>query len=228
MRILTPRWLVLGTFLGLAPLHLPAGDPATLSGLDLPWPAVLENAARSCRVLGPAEFELVAPGKTDLFVSPEGDYRTDRSPRVLFRPEGPFILTTKITPEFRTKWDAGDLLLFNDATHFAKFCYEQDYQGTPRVVSVVCNGTADDCNSMAVPEGAVYFRIVGAVPGETFTFYTSPDGENWFSLRSFRLMRTEALRVGFSAQSPVGDGCVVRFSEIRVERRVPKDRWLGD
>ena len=188
----------------------------------------LENTATECRVTASNALELVAPAKTDLFVAPDGKYACDLSPRVVFQPEGPFLLTAKITPEFRTMWDAGMLLLYSDATHFAKFCYEMDYRGTPRVVSVVANGEGDDCNSAPVPEGSVYFRIAGSVPGDTFTFYTSSDGRTWYMLRSFRLTQTRNLRAGFSAQSPVGEGCRVRFSEISVERRAPKDFWSGE
>jgi len=193
-----------------------------------PWPVALENTAASCRVMAPNALELVAPAKTDLFVAPNGKGGRDLSPRVVFQPEGPFLLTAKIEPEFRTKWDAGVLLLYSDATHFAKFCYEMDYRGTPRVVSVVANGAGDDCNSMPVPEGIVYFRIAGSVPGETFTLYTSSDGRTWYMLRTFRLTQTRNLRAGLSAQSPVGEGCRVRFSEISVERRAPKDFWSGE
>lgn len=217
------HWPSVALLAALAPLQ--ADDSASLA---IPWPLRLENTAQSCRVPGPAELELTAPGKTDLFISPDGQYRIDLSPRLVFRPEGPFILSAKISPEFKAKWDAGVLVLFNDAEHFAKFCYERDYQGVPRIVSVVCNGTADDCNSMPVPEGSVYFRIVGASPGDTFEFYSSADGQAWFLLRNFRLAKTDKLRAGFSAQSPTGEGCTVRFSRIRLERRSPKDFWAGD
>ncbi len=200
------------------PLVLPAS----------PWPVALENPAAECRVTAPNVLELTAPAKTDLFVAPNGKGARDRSPRVVFQPDGPFLLTAKITPEFRTKWDAGVLLLYSDATHFAKFCYEMDYRGTPRVVSVVANGTGDDCNSMPVPEGSVYCRIAGSVPGDTFAFYTSTDGREWYLVRTFRLTQTTNLRAGFSAQSPEGEGCRVRFSEIAIERRAPKDFWSGE
>jgi regulation of enolase protein 1 (concanavalin A-like superfamily) len=197
--------------------------------LALPWPVTLENTATVCRVLGPTELELSAPAGVDLYISPDGKYRINKSPRLLFRPEGPFIFTAKIRPELKAMWDAGALMLFNDEEHFAKFCFELDPRGATRVVSVVCNGTADDCSALPVPvpDGAVYFRITGAVPGDTFSFYASVDGKTWYLMRSFRLMKTDALRLGFGAQSPSGTGCTAHFSEISLERRVPKDYWSG-
>ncbi len=57
------------------------------------------------------ELTLTAPANTDLFISPGAEFRVDKSPRVVFRPEGPFILTANVRSEFRTKWDAGVLLI---------------------------------------------------------------------------------------------------------------------
>ncbi|PTY07116.1 hypothetical protein DB347_07320 [Opitutaceae bacterium EW11] len=217
-----PQLLCLG-------LSLASGALAQdLSQLALPWKPSLENTATKCVVPSSTELILAAPPKTDLFISPGAEFRTDKSPRVVFRPEGPFILTAKVHPEFRGKWDAGVLLVYNDAEHFAKFCYERDFQGTPRIVSVVCNGTGDDCNSAPVPEGSVYFRVVGSSERDTFGFYASQDGHQWFPIRGFRLLKTDKLRIGLSAQSPDGDGCTVHFSQIDVQRRELKDYWKGD
>jgi regulation of enolase protein 1 (concanavalin A-like superfamily) len=197
--------------------------------LALPGDWFLENQAAAYRVLGPRDFELVAPANTDLFVAPDGNFARDLSPRLVTRPaKGPFVLTAKIRPGFGTRWDAGVLVLVNDAQHFMKFCFEQDYRGTNRVVSVVCNGVGDDCNSMAVPEDSVYFRIAGSVPGNVFTCYSSADGKTWFLIRSFRLEKADDLRIGFSAQSPAGKGCAVRFSEVSLESRAIADVWAGD
>lgn len=197
--------------------------------LALPGDWALENKAAAYQVLGPREFELAAPANTDLFIAPDGNFARDLSPRLVTRPaKGPFVLTAKIRPGFGTRWDAGVLVLVNDPQHFMKFCFEQDYRGTNRVVTVVCNGVGDDCNSMAVPEDAVYFRITGSVPGNTFACYSSADGKSWFLIRGFRLEKTDDLRIGFSAQSPVGSGCTVRFSEMSLEHRALADVWAGN
>ncbi len=90
----------------------------------------------------PNALELVAPAKTDLFVAPTGQGARDLSPRVVFQPEEPFLLTATTEPEFRPKWDAGVLLLDGDTTHFAKFCYEMDCLGTPRFVAGKCEHRA--------------------------------------------------------------------------------------
>lgn len=199
-----------------------------LTTLAMPWPAVLEHKVVACRVEDPATLVMSAPAGSNIFLSPDGGFHADNAPRVLFKPEGPFILTAKIQPEFREKWDGGVLLIYNDAEHYAKFCYEADYRNTPRIVSVVCNERGDDCNSAPVSGGAVYYRIAGSSAKESFAFYASADGRTWYLIRTFRLTRIDNLRVGFSAQSPAGAGCTVRFSEIKVERREVKDFWNGD
>jgi len=201
-----------------------------LPALAVPRKQLVENSATACRVQSPTEPLLAVPAQTDLFITPAGEFRVDRSPRVVFRPEGPFILTAKIRPEFRHRWDASVLVLYNDSESFAKFCFEHDFQGAPRVVSVVCDGTGDHCNSYLVPDGAIYFRIAGSSERNTFGFYVSSDGRQWFPIQGFRLPKTDNLQVGLSAQSPydAGDGCAMHFFDIDVQRREVKDFWKGD
>ena len=208
------------------PISWAEAQPIRISAI--PYSMSLENPGTASAPGGSDRLDLTSSPKSDLFVSPDGRYSTDKSPRLLFRPVGAFILTARIRPEFRTKWDAGVLLVFNDPTHFAKFCYEQDYRGSPRIVSVVCNDTADDCNSEPVPAGEIFFRVIGSSGSDTFTFYTSPDGKSWFPIRSFRLQKADNVRLGFSSQSPEGPGCTVHFTAIALEARAPRDFWLGD
>ncbi len=206
----------------------PVVAPACFHLDKIPFALSLENEALSVSMDGPQSLTLEAPPRTDLFIASDGANPTDHSPRLMFRPNSQFILTAKIRPTFRAKWDAGALLIYNDSSHFAKFCYEMDYRGDSRIVSVVCNGTADDCNSMAVPGGSAYLRAVGNVTRDVATFYFSENGKSWFLIRTFRLHRAQNLRIGFCAQSPAGEGCLVRFEEIDCQFRAPADYWAGD
>ncbi|HJV77709.1 MAG TPA: DUF1349 domain-containing protein [Paludibacter sp.] len=169
---------------------------------------------------------MVAPANTDLFVMP--GFSINKSPRLVFKPDSDFILTAKITPDFKSKWDAGVLMLYNDSTHFAKFCFEEDFKGQPRVVSVVCNDISDDCNSMAITAKWIYYRITGSTKSNTFCIYYSENGKSWFPIRGFKLDKTDNLRIGFSAQSPSGKGCSVDFEEIYLQERKLKDFWVGE
>jgi regulation of enolase protein 1 (concanavalin A-like superfamily) len=195
---------------------------------SIPYPMHFENKALDYKVINENSLKIIAPANTDLFISPDGGYTTDKSPRLIFRPDSDFILTARITPDFQSKWDAGVLLIFNDSKHFAKFCFESDFKGQPRVVSVVCNEVADDCNSMVINSKYVYYRIIGSVKGNTFGLYYSENGKTWFPIRGFKLTKTDNLQIGFSAQSPAGKGCSVDFTDINFQNRKPKDYWTGE
>lgn len=204
-------------------------NETTASISAIPWPLMLVNEAVSSRTTGDNKIVLSAPGKTDLFITPDGNYRVDKSPRLVFKPDGPFILTARVKPDFNSIFDAGALVLYNDEQHFAKLCFEMDFKGVQRLVSVVCNETADDCNAIPIKEEAIYLRIIGSSLRDTFSFYSSTDAKVWFMHRSFRLAKVDNLLAGFSAQAPVGDTpCLVQFSEIKLEQREPKDYWVGD
>jgi len=193
----------------------------------IPYLMNFQNSFINYKVISDNSLEINAPGHTDLFISPDGGYAINKSPGLLFKPDSDFILTAKIKLEFKSKWDAGALLVFNDAKHFAKFCFESDFRGSARVVSVVCNETADDCNSMAINKNEIFYRITGSTKGKTFGFYYSTDGKSWFPIRSFKLDKTDDIKIGFSAQSPSGDGCLVTFSNIDLQQR-KADFWEGN
>ena len=193
----------------------------------IPYMMNFQNSVIEYKITGDNSLEINAPGHTDLFISPDGGYVINKSPRLIFKPDSDFILTAKIKPGFKSKWDAGALLIFNDATHFAKFCFESDFKGQARVVSVVCNETADDCNSMIVDKNEIFYRITGSTKGKTFGFYYSTDGKSWFPIRTFKLDKTDNLTIGFSAQSPTGEGSSVEFSNIDLQQR-KADLWTGN
>jgi uncharacterized protein len=194
----------------------------------IPYLMHFENVPLDYQIINDNHIKLSAPANTDLFISPDGKYEINKSPRLLFKPDSDFILTAKIMLEFKAKWDAGLLIIYNDNTHYAKFCFESDFKGQPRVVSVVCNETADDCNSITMNKDEVYYRILGSTKNNTFSFYYSADGKSWFPIRSFKLYKTDNLSIGFSAQSPTGKECSVDFLNIDLQERKPVDWWQGD
>jgi len=213
------------TLLGFIFLHTQAQETSIKS---IPYVMHFENTALDYKMIGDNHLRFSSPGNSDLFISPDGFYAINKSPRLIFKPDSDFILTAKIQLEFKSKWDAGVLLVYNDAKHFAKFCFESDFKGQPRVVSVVCNMTADDCNSMTIDKNEVFYRITGSSKGNTFGFYYSADGKSWFPVRTFKLDKTDDLHIGFSAQSPVGKSCLVDFSNIDFQQRKLANSWEGN
>ncbi|MBB3186389.1 DUF1349 domain-containing protein [Microbacter margulisiae] len=194
----------------------------------IPYPMHFENHPVGYSVSGSNHLCIAAGPHTDLFIPPGGNGEINSSPRLVFHPDSDFILTAKVTPDFRTKWDAGVLVIYNDRYHYAKFCFEEDYLGQPRVVSVVCNQVADDCNSMAVHQKSVYYRVIGSSKGNTFSLYYSADGKSWYLVRAFQLDAVNHLMIGFSAQSSVGKGCNVDFDQISLQQRKANDFWKGN
>lgn len=194
----------------------------------IPYLMNFENTPTDYKILGDDHLSITAPENTDLFISPDGYYKINKSPRLIFRPDSDFILTAKITVDFHAKWDAGVLILYNDPQHFVKFCLEKDFKGQTRVVSVVCNETADDCNSMPVDTNEVYYRIIGSTKNKSFGLFYSLDNQRWFPIRNFKLDRIDNLQIGFSAQSPAGKSCSVDFSDINLQQRKPLDWWQGN
>jgi len=216
--------IILGVLLLMSTLYVKS---QVVNIETIPYPMTFENTPKSYKIISKDAIDIESGSNADLFISPSGDYSINKSPRLLFKPTSDFILSAKISLDFNTKWDAGDLIIYNDEKHFAKFCFEKDYKGQQRVVSVVCNDVADDCNSMPIQGNDVYYRIIGSSKGNAFYLYTSNDGKEWMVVRNFRLQKNDNIRIGFSAQSPVGNGCMVHFSNISLEQRKPVDSWKG-
>jgi regulation of enolase protein 1 (concanavalin A-like superfamily) len=158
--------------------------------------------------------ELVAGPRTDLFCPPGGDRATLNAPALLADlREGDFTFSAHVEAELRSTFDAGALLLWRDDSTWAKLALELSPEGRPTVVTVVTRGRSDDCNSIALERPSAQLRA--ARIGDAFAFHLHMEGR-WQLIRHFSL-GTEDVRPGFLAQSPTGDGCAARFTQMRVE-----------
>lgn len=168
------------------------------------------------------ELRITAGEKTDWFFHPAGTSKTDNAPAALFAAtDENFTLSAQVTVEFESTFDAGVLQVRVAEDVWGKLCFEYSPQGQPMVVSVVTRGVSDDCNSVPIESYNVYLRV--ARIGPTFAFHYSLDGVYWQFVRYFSLGEVKGLRAGFAAQSPTGNGCAARFSEI-----VYQVKTLGD
>jgi hypothetical protein len=198
-----------------APLHSP------LLPRDLFW----ENT--------PIRYELAAGHllieageKTDMFRDPNVTYNTDNAPKLVFIADSNFVLTASIHHDFTSKWDGGAIVLKADSLNWIKFCFEKDYTGKHRVVSVVTKGISDDCNSAEVTGNTVYYKIAKA--GNVITLYYCLDGHSWYLIRHLQFDSRRPLKLGFLAQSPTGKNCTVTFSHIHYSARKIRDPYLGE
>ncbi len=172
------------------------------------------------------EVVIVAGQKTDMFRDPNVTYNTDNAPKLLFKADDDFILTAAIEHSFASKWDGGAIVIKQDSLNWIKFCFEKDYTGARRVVSVVTKNISDDCNSVEIKTNKVFYKVAKA--DNVITLYYSLNGMKWFLVRHLQFETTKGFKAGFLAQSPTGDKCEVRFSHIRYTAKKIKDPYTGE
>jgi regulation of enolase protein 1 (concanavalin A-like superfamily) len=173
------------------------------------------------------ELSMVAGPETDLFTDPNGSMSKDNAPCALFSPpDANFLLSAKVSVEFTSAFDAGTLQIRVANDLWGKLCFEVSPQGEAMIVSVVTRGVSDDCNSVVIDGAEIYLRV--ARTPRTLAFHYSHDGRLWHFVRYFSLGETDAIRAGFSAQSPTGERCAVVFSEINYRASVLKDNRNGE
>jgi uncharacterized protein len=201
-------------FLSTSALVLPQ-TPASIPGLPgtLSW----QNTPDSWKLDDQNVLAISAGAKTDWFVDPFDGTVANNAPILLFTPAEDYVFSARVTVKFVTKWDAGALMLWGDAHHWAKLSYEFSPDRKPTLVTVVTRGLSDDCNSEELRGDSVYLRI--AKSAKTYVFYSSTDGHNWRILRTFSLDTELPIRVGFEAQSPAGSGAAAKFSAIHYDPR---------
>jgi uncharacterized protein len=168
---------------------------------------------------------ITSGAKTDWFVDPNGQATFDNAPALLFDVDKDFMLSSKVTVNFKSTYDAGVLCFYQHAKSWAKLCFERSPQGSPMIVSVVTKGTSDDCNSVPMTENSIYLRI--SKINQTYAFHSSSTGDFWHMVRYFALENVPS-KAGFLAQSPTGEGCKVTFSEIEFAYQTLKDIRSGE
>jgi uncharacterized protein len=191
----------------------------------LPRPLFWENTPLNFHQ-DSAHLVIESGGRTDMFRDPNVTYNTDNAPKLLFIADSNFVLTASIHHNFFSKWDGGAIVLKADSLNWIKFCFEKDYTGQHRVVSVVTKGISDDCNSAPVQGNTVFYKVAKA--GNVITLYYSLEGRHWFLIRHLVFGSPTPLKVGFLAQSPTGKSCTVTFSHIHYSARKIRDPYLGE
>ena len=191
---------------------------------DLRW----KNDPEDWEVGPENSLTITAGPKTDWFVEPSGsDWVTSNAPAALFSPpDADFLLSAKVMVDFGAMFDAGVLAIYERDDLWTKLCFEYSPQNQPMIVTVVTRGLSDDCNSVVIDGNTVYLRV--ARIGTAFALHYSLDGTYWHFVRYFTLGKLDNLQVGFLAQSPTGQGCTARFSEISYRPGVLKELRNGE
>lgn len=173
-----------------------------------------------------ASLVLVAKKGTDLYLNTDATESADNTPRVLFQPAGDFIFSARASASFGKPFDGAALIVYGDKASWGKLLFEMAKSGKPGISTTVAKGVGDDAHHGAREGSEVYLKVVRRK--DMFVFYTSPDGASWSMVRTFSLPGAATVKVGFSAQSPVGDEFHARFSDIKFRNATFKDFWQGE
>lgn len=210
----------------LSVIHSALAQPSdSLSINSIPHKLFWENKPTHFSIQGNS-LTIEAGEKTDMFRDPNVTYNTDNAPKLLFNADTNFVLIASIEHAFLNKWDGGAFVIKHDSLNWIKFCFEKDYTGVRRVVSVVTKNISDDCNSIPVNSNKIFYKVAKA--DDVITLYCSTNGLKWLLVRHFQFEPKERLSVGFLAQAPTGKKCTVKFSDIKYTKTKIKDPYLGE
>lgn len=194
---------------------------------SIPYPLTWHNAPMEWEVAGNS-FVLIGGKGSRLFNDPQRlSPPADTAPIALFKPDTHFMFSCKMKVDFRSKFDAGVLMVYGNSEQWAKLCFEYSPQEEPMVVTVINNVLSDDSNNAILENDEVYARISGLGNG-VYTFHYSLDGKFWHLARYFYLDPVHDLKIGFLSQSPNGDFCKTVFSEIKYNSNKLKDYRSGE
>lgn len=158
---------------------------------------------------------IITAGKgTNLFHSMLGTFQCNNFPFYYTQFEGDFVIRCKVSVEFDKIYDLGCLVVYAGEDQWMKLAYENSDTGNPAIVSVVTRGISDDCNGEAV-SGSVWLQICRK--GNAFSMHYSQDSVEWKLVRIFAMDMGTNVKVGISAQCPMGDSCTVHFEGLEIK-----------
>lgn len=170
-------------------------------------------------------LEIKATASSDYFVNPATGEKSLNAPFLYTTIHGDFTLRANVSPTFNEVYDACGFLFYDHELLWGKLCFEYTDIGENAVVSVITNGTSDDANGQAIEEDNVWLQL--SRKGQLFSMHYSLDGQEYRMVRYFSLPCREELKVGFSAQSPLGQSGRGVFREIILEDRCLTDMRRG-
>ncbi len=161
-------------------------------------------------------MQITATEKTDFFnfwdAKENKVQKKANAPLAYTEVTGDFIATVQLSAIFRDTYDSAVLMLWQDIDTWAKACLELTDFGKIAVVSVVTNKLSDDANGNNLNVNSVHIKAVRV--NNDFSFHYSLDGVTYEMMRFFHLDMEKTIRLGFAAQSPVGQGTECVFDHF--------------
>ena len=167
-----------------------------------------------------------APKHCDLICDCVSKTITNNAPMLLTDIAGDFTIRAKLSHSFQSLYDAACLLLYEHEQLWAKACFECAEQGVHTAVSVVTNGYSDDCSSIHTEANAIWLRINRKK--DIISMQSSFDGVKWEFMRIVSLPFADQIKVGFLAQSPLGNGGTFIFEDYEITPSVFHDIRTGE
>lgn len=177
---------------------------------------------------------IFAPAGTDFFcnngtVSEEGitPESLHNAPYYYTEIEGDFVLTVKVSHDFKDIYDSSSLMVMEDLDNWAKSCFEKTDFGTHTAVSVVTKqGYSDDANGSNISGNTAWLKICRVK--NSFAFHYSEDGIHYFMTRFFNLSGKKTVKVGLLAQAPQGNGGNRIYEDLHIEKKTVKNIRFGE
>jgi uncharacterized protein len=166
-------------------------------------------------------FSIEAPQGTDFFIDPGSETSKTDAPFYCTEIHGDFILRCEVAPQFSETYDAGFLCAYESSSRWIKLAFERTDLGYQSVVSVVTDGTSDDCNGERIEGDSIWLQIVRK--NTTWCLHHSHDGRQWKMARYFFMEMNQKVMIGIAAQSPLGKGCLARFKYLAVDKMTYDD-----
>lgn len=160
---------------------------------------------------------VAATAQSNSFVDPASGTAMVNAPFYYNEVEGNFVFRAKVSLEFVTTYDACVLLAYEHEKLWAKACFEYTDIETHAVVSVMTNQYSDDANGINIDGNQVWLQL--ARKDHIFAVHYSLDGKNFLMARLTKLPMSEKIKVGISAQSPIGQGGDRYFEFLSLEHK---------
>jgi len=219
-------FLIIALLIGCNERSGQPGEPCSVQLPEIHFTRSLNDAVNNASAEN-KEITIHSDAKKDYFNDPDGKLSNGTAPVLLAEVDNTksFTLTAKVTPLFKTTYDAGALYIFSTETLWHKFAFEQDERGKTRIVTVRTIDTSDDNNHEAITQDHVYLKISSDT--KTVGFYFSTDNVTWNLARLYKNNYPKVIWLGISSQSPIGSGNSTMFENCSLTDKSVKDFRTG-
>ena len=166
-------------------------------------------------------FFIKATPHSDFFRNPIDDNVAATAPFLYKEVANDFLINVCVKPTFTSTYDACSIFIYSDEKRWLKVAFEYTDLDTHSIVTVATDTYSDDANGVEIKEDWVYLQVIRK--GDVFACHYSTDGINYKMTRLLRLAVPPTIKVGLSAQSPIGEGQFMAFKDLKITQTLPED-----